>query len=251
MKVAAVIPVRMGSSRFPGKPLAKILGISMVEHVFQRSRMSKLLDDVYIATCDKEIREVAEGFGAQVIMTAATHHRASDRVAEAAEKIEADIIVLIQGDEPMTTPEMIDAAVLPMLDNPEVQCINLAARIKTEDEFLSPNTIKVVVDINGDALYFSREPIPTKHLKEFSNLPAYKQVCIIPFRSEILQAYANLEPTPLEIAESIDMMRFLEHGFSVRMVATDVNIYAVDTPADLAQVEGLMRNDPVVAQYLK
>jgi 3-deoxy-manno-octulosonate cytidylyltransferase (CMP-KDO synthetase) len=249
MKVVAVIPVRMGSSRFPGKPLAKLLGRPMVEHVYRRVAMCTTLQGVYVATCDEEIRNAAQAFGCSVIMTSSAHERASDRVAEAAEHLDADVVVLVQGDEPMTTPEMITLAVGPMQQEPEVQCVNLTTRILSEDEMRDPNTIKVVMDRRGDALYFSREPVPTIRSVGFARVPAFKQVCIIPFRRGLLLRYASLLPTPLELAESIDMLRLLEHGYKVRLVETDQRTHAVDTPADLALVESLMGDDRLLARY--
>ena len=249
LKVVAIIPARMGSSRFPGKPLAPLLGRPMIEHVYHRVVMSKAIDETIVATCDREIAEASARFGAPVVMTSSRHERASDRVAEAAEACDADILVLVQGDEPMTVPEMIDAAVEPMLQDPSIDCINLAKRIETEEEFLNPNTIKVVMNQQGDALCFSRSPIPTIAQKSFSEIQAFKQVCIIPFRRQALADYAALPPTPLEVAESIDMMRFLEHGRVVRMVETDFETQAVDTPDDLAAVSLMIAKDPAVARY--
>src|SRR5919112_219961 len=143
-RVAAVIPARMGSSRFPEKPLAPLLGRPTLEHVFRRALMCDRLDVVYVATCDEEISVAAEGFGASVIPTSAAHERASDRVAEAAESIEADIVVMIQGDEPLVTPRMIERAVAPLFDDEAVACVNLARRVTREEEYRDRNTIKVV-----------------------------------------------------------------------------------------------------------
>ena len=249
MKTIAVIPARMGSSRFPGKPIAKILGRPMIEHIYKRVAMSKSLDATYIATCDEEIRQVAEGFGARVLMTADTHERASDRVAEAVEKLDADLIVMVQGDEPMTHPDMIDAAIAPFENNPGLGCVNLVRKIDNEADYMDFNTIKVVMNRQNDALYMSRRPIPSLAKSGFVNTEAYKQVCIIPFRREILFQYTNLSPTPLEQLESVDMLRLLEHGLSVRMVHTEFNTQAVDTPADLAKVEKLMNDDPLLSRY--
>jgi 3-deoxy-manno-octulosonate cytidylyltransferase (CMP-KDO synthetase) len=249
MKVIAILPARMGSSRFPGKPLAPILGRPMIEHVYSRTAMSSSLDDVFVATCDEEIKSAVEGFGGKAVMTANTHERASDRIAEAAENTDADIVVLVQGDEPMTVPEMIDAAVAPMKVDESIQCVNLTKRIGNEADLLDPNTIKVVMNKGNDALFMSRQPIPTRPKGDFSAIQAFKQVCIMPFRKEILRRYAALDPTPLEIAESIDMMRFLEHGIPVRMVETEFDSQAVDTLEDLARVEELMRLDPLTATY--
>ena len=249
MKSIAIIPVRMGSSRFPGKPLAEILGRTMVEHVYRRTAMSQSLDDVVIATCDEEIRLAADNFGATVIMTSNRHERASDRIAEAADALDADVFVLIQGDEPMTTPEMIDAAMEPIAADASIQCVNLTKKIETEEEYLNPNTIKVVTDKQGNALFMSREPIPTLTNNSFDEISAYKQVCIMPFRRQSLRRFAELEPTPLEIAESIDMLRFLQNGVPVRMVETACESHAVDTPEDLRKISAMMERDPLTATY--
>ena len=240
-RVVAVIPVRMGSSRFPGKPLAPLHGLPMIEHVFRRAQLCEQLDEVYVATCDDEIRVVAQGFGAIVIMTSATHERATDRVAEAAEHFASDVVVMIQGDEPMITPKMISASLAPLRSDPSVLCVNLVHRISSRREFLDPNTIKVVADLNDNAVSFSRSPIDESNV--------FKQVCVIPFRSECLREFARLPPTPLELAESIDMLRLLEHGRKVRLVETAVTTHAVDTPEDLQLVQTLMNDDELMRQY--
>ena len=249
MKVTAIIPARMGSSRFPGKPIAPLLGRPMIEHVYKRTAMSKALTDVFVATCDEEIKSAVEGFGGRAVMTADTHERASDRIAEAAQNLDADIVVLVQGDEPMTVAAMIDAAVAPFADDDSIQCVNLTKRIDNESDFVDPNTIKVIMDQNNDALFMSRQPVPTRPGGDFSMIRAYKQVCIIPFRLEALNRYTELAPTPMEIAESVDMMRFLENGIPVRMVETEYDSQAVDTPNDLARVEKLMMDDPLCKTY--
>ncbi len=251
MTIVAIIPARMGSSRFPGKPLAPLLGRPMIEHVHRRVAMCGLLDAVYVATCDNEIRDAVEGYGGRALMTADTHERASDRIAEAAATIAADIVVMVQGDEPMTTPVMVEHALRPMIADPSIGCVNLIKQIVSDEEFNDRNCIKVVRNELGEALYFSRQPIPYPSLLGFGAVPAYKQVCIIPFRREVLFAYARLAPTPAERAESVDMLRFLEHGHKVHLVETDATSCAVDTPADLARVEALMREDPLVAASLR
>ena len=177
-------------------------------------------------------------------MTGDQHERASDRCAEALLKLEEkyntkyDIIVMVQGDEPMTHPGMISDAVQPMLDDPTIQVVNLLGEIKTKEEHEDRNCIKVVCDLNQNAMYFSREPIPTA--SKTDKIPMGKQVCIIPFTRDYLIEYTNLEPTPLEIAESVDMMRILEHGMKVKMVPTKYETQSVDTPADLVKVSILM-----------
>lgn len=249
MKVIGVIPARLGSSRFPGKPLASICRLPMIEHVYRRTKMCAAVDEVYIATCDHEIAEATENFGGRAAMTSPRHERASDRVAEVAEKLDADIILMVQGDEPLIVPEMVDLALSPLFEDPTVNCTNLGAPIHSEDELQDPNTIKVVTAANGDALYFSREAIPTRRLLPFSKLPALKQVCVIPFRRDFLSKYTALAPTPLEQAESIDMLRALEHGYPIRIVRSDFVTQSVDTPADLARVETIMRTDALFAKY--
>lgn len=252
-RIVAVIPARMGSSRFPGKPLAPLLGRTMVEHVFRRASLCASLASVYVATCDEEIRAAVEGFGGSVLMTSAAHERASDRVAEAAEGFDSDIVLMIQGDEPLITPAMLDAAVAPLLRDPSVGCVNLARRIESREEYLDRNTIKVVADARGDALYFSRSPIPdlgpSPDFARDGRPPVFKQVCVIPFRRDFLRRFARLPPTPLERAESIDMLRAVEHGLRVRLVETEADTHAVDTPEDLRLVEALMKEDPLARRY--
>jgi 3-deoxy-manno-octulosonate cytidylyltransferase (CMP-KDO synthetase) len=236
----------MGSSRFPGKPMARILGKPMIGHVYERVARSSRLTLAAVATCDEEIRDYVTSIGGTAVMTGTQHERASDRCAEALLKLEAanktryDIVVMVQGDEPMTHPEMIDEAVQPMLDDPTIQITNLIAPIRETAEFEDRNCIKVVCDLKSNALYFSREPIPTR--SKVAQIPMGKQVCIIPFRRDFLIEYTQLAPTPLEIVESVDMMRVLENGMKVRMVPTRHNTRAVDTPDDLRLVEKLMRD---------
>ena len=230
MRVAAVIPARMGASRFPGKPLAPLLGKPMVQHVYERTAMAEGLETVVVATCDDEIRQVVESFGGRVVMTSPEHERPSSRVAEAAEGLDADVVVMVQGDEPMVHPEMVELAVSPFESDPDVVCSNLVRRIETEDELEDRNTIKVVMDNERFALYFSREPIPTRERLPFAEIEAWKQVCVIPFTAEFLATYLRLPPTPLEIVESIDMVRVLEHGYRVKMVESPFASHAVDTP---------------------
>ena len=244
MKILALIPARMGSSRFPGKPLAPILGKPMVGHVYDRVKQSPMLTMTAVATCDKEIVDYVESIGGVAVMTSNSHERASDRCAEALLALEKlhdvkfDIVVMVQGDEPMTHPDMIAEAVQPMIDDPQIQIVNLIGRIKSIEEFEDRNCIKVVCDLSSNALYFSREPIPTRC--KVKDIPMGKQVCIIPFRRDFLLEYTRLAPTPLEIAESVDMMRVLEHGMKVRMAPTRHDTQSVDTLEDLQRVERIM-----------
>jgi 3-deoxy-manno-octulosonate cytidylyltransferase (CMP-KDO synthetase) len=235
----------MGSSRFPGKPMAKILGKPMIGHVYENVAKCNLLTKTVVATCDQEIMDYVESIGGQAVMTGDHHERASDRCAEALghieqhDRIQYDIVVMVQGDEPMTRSEMIAGAVAPMLDDPEILVTNLLGDIKSTEEFEDRNCIKVVCDKQSNAIYFSREPIPTR--SKTTDIIMKKQVCVIPFTRKFLLEYTAMAPTPLEIAESVDMMRVLEHGLMVKMVPTKHQTYPVDTEADLRKVEELMR----------
>ena len=244
MKILALIPARMGSSRFPGKPMAQLLGKPMIGHVYDRVRRSPVLTATAVATCDDEIRRYIESIGGNAVMTSDRHERASDRCAEALPVIEArlgqrcDIVVMVQGDEPMVDAEMIREAVEPMIDDPSINVVNLRSAIHDEREWRDKNCIKVVCAQNGDALYFSRQPIPSNYRPGDRNV--WKQICVIPFRRDFLLEYTSMKPTPLEVAESVDMLRLLEHGSSVRMIDTRYRSHAVDTPADLELVSRLM-----------
>ena len=225
--------------------MAKILGKPMVGHVFHNVKKNKLITDLAVATCDVEISDYIESIGGKPVMTGSHHERASERCAEALEILEQegkerfDIVVIVQGDEPMIHPRMIEEAVQPMLEDPEILVTNLLGEIKSTEEFEDTNCIKVVCDLRGNALYFSREPIPSR--SKIDKIPMGKQVCVIPFRRDFLLEYTRMKPTPLEIAESVDMMRILEHGFKVRMVRTQYDTLAVDTPDDLKWVETIMQ----------
>ena len=244
MNILAIIPARMGSSRFPGKPMAKILGKPMIGHVYERVTQCDLLTKTVVATCDEEIADYIKSIGGEAVMTSDQHERASDRCAEALgylenqDGVQYDIIVMVQGDEPMTHPDMITEAVQPMLDDPNILVVNLLGDIETIDEFEDRNCIKVVCDQQSNAICLSREPIPTR--SKIEDIPMKKQVCIIPFTRKFLLEYTALEPTPLEIIESVDMMRVLEHGLKVKMVPTKHNTHAVDTLEDLKKVESIM-----------
>jgi 3-deoxy-manno-octulosonate cytidylyltransferase (CMP-KDO synthetase) len=240
IRILAVIPARMGSSRFPGKPLASLLGRPMIEHAFKGTAQCAGLDEVVIATCDAEIASVATSFGARAVMTSAAHERATDRVAEVSAQDEAEIVVMVQGDEPMIQPDMITAAIERLLADERLACVNLAAPIRSEQELLDSNTIKVVTNRSGEALFFSRSALPHQGLRSFGDGSWLKQVCVIAFRRTALQQFAALPQGPLEIAESVDMLRFLENRIPIGIVQTDVITHAVDTPEDLARVAALM-----------
>ena len=217
----------------------------MILHVLRRVQLCPRLEAVVVATCNPEIVEVVEKAGGKAVMTANTHERCTDRVQEAVEKLGgADIVVNVQGDEPFVTPEMIDAALEPMVQDSSLPCANLMSRITDQETLEDPNEVKVVFDLKMNALYMSREPIPSlKKGGAFDH--AWKQVCVIPFRWDFLQKFSQLEPTPLEIRESVDMMRAIEHGYKVRMVPCVAHGISVDTEEDRAEAERLMAADPL------
>jgi len=256
MNIVAIIPARMDSSRFPGKPMAKIHGIPMIGHCFMRTVLCNDLLDTFVATCDKEIYDYIISIGGKAVMTDASHERASDRTAEALMKIEktlkkkVDIVVMIQGDEPMVTPKMISSSLTPFKVDQTVNIVNLMAKIETIQEFEDPNEIKVVVDKSNNAMYFSREPIPSRKKGSLLTL-MLKQVCIIPFKRDYLIKFNQTPETISEIIESVDMMRILENGEKVRMVMTDESSYSVDTLDDLIRVEKIMESDSLMKTYQK
>jgi 3-deoxy-manno-octulosonate cytidylyltransferase (CMP-KDO synthetase) len=250
LRVVGVIPARMKASRFPGKPIARIAGLPMIEHVFRRSMLNRRFSEICVATCDREIAAASEAFGCRAIMTSDAHQRGTDRVAEAAQSVDADIIVNIQGDEPLIHPDIFDELLAPFDDsrNADLGCTNLMAALQTDEEQDSLNNVKVVVDLRGRAMYFSREPIPSRRM---GARPSYKfrQIGIYAFRAAVLRAFSTLTPTPSEIAESCDMMRFVEHGYPIQMVPTQISLQSVDTPEDLAVAEQLMRKDLLFPVY--
>jgi 3-deoxy-manno-octulosonate cytidylyltransferase (CMP-KDO synthetase) len=253
MKVLGIIPARMAATRFPNKPMARILGIPMIGHCYLRSSRCDLLDEVYVATCDHAIKDYIESIGGKAVMTADTHERASERAAEALLSIEKETdehfthVVMIQGDEPLVDPDMIREAIEPMAEE-ELQVCNLMAKLHTDEERGNPNNVKVVTDLQGNALYFSREPIPSKkiYIKEVSS---FRQLGLIAFTREALLKFVALETTPLEIIESVDMNRFLEHGVPIRMVVTKFLADSVDTPEDLQRVGVTMAGDRLFMSY--
>ncbi len=245
MSIIAVIPVRMGSSRFPGKPLKKINGIPMVQRVINNCTKSKYINDIVTATCDQEIFDFVSSLKKKVVMTSKKHNRASDRVCEAVKILEKKrkkkykIIVMIQGDEPMVSGKMIDKALKSMLSDKTINVINLTSSIKNKEELMDKNTIKVTFDKNMDAIYFSRSIIP--HFKKFIKNYFFKQVCVIPFKRNFLFKYSSLQETKLEKAESIDMLRILENNQKVKLVKISEYTHAVDNKKDLELVEKLIK----------
>ena len=245
MKIVAIIPARMDSSRFPGKPMKKINGLPMIQHVFNNVKKNKLLSNVIVATCDKIIFNFIKSINGEAIMTSKKHKRATDRCSEALKilekrkKIKYDIVVMVQGGEPMINPNMITEAVKPMMRNNKINVVNLISSIKNEKDFNDTNFIKVVHDKKYNAIYLSRAKIPFIKFKK--NLNIKKQVCIIPFRRDFLIKYNSMKPTTLEKIESIDMLRIIENGYKLSLVKTKYFSHAVDTKKDLIRVEKYLK----------
>ena len=254
MKVVGIVPARLGATRFPGKTMVPLCGMPMVGHCYHRVRLASGIAASYVATCDREIGDYVRTLGGTAIMTSTSHTRATTRTAEAMERIEAktgqqvDVVVMVQGDEPLILPEAI-AETLEHFTDPEVDIVNVMARLRTRREFLDHNNVKVVVAQNNDALYFSREPIPSPW-RGLEQSQMYMQTGIIAFRRDTLLHFNDLAEMPLERIESVDMNRVLESGGRVRMVLTDAVMFGVDTPEELQAAESLLVNDPILTQYL-
>lgn len=248
-EIIVMIPARMASSRFPGKPLVDICGRTMIEHVWQRVKLNKDVSDIYIATCDKQIQETAKAFGAKVIMTSDKHTRCTDRIAEACLKLtkegsDFDVVLNIQGDEPLLNPDTLDLLIKPFVEEKGINCVNLIENLEGEEEINSYNNVKAIFDQQGFALYFSRLPIPNglknKH---------YKQLGLYGLTKEMALKYLTMKETPLEIAESDDMLRFVENGIKIRVILSPYKTKGVDTPYDRNVISKIMENDAIFKKY--
>lgn len=247
--IIALIPARMASTRYPGKPLVNICGKTMIEHVWQRVKMNKMINDAYIATCDAEIKNAAEKFGAKAIMTSDKHQRGTDRIAEGCAKLlnsgkDFDIAVNVQGDEPLLNPQSLDLLIDPFVNEKNITCVNLIENLEGGEAINNYNNVKVVFDQNNFALYFSRLPIPNG-LKSRH----YKQLGIYGFTKEMILRYPEMEQTPHEIAESDDMLRFVEHGIPLKVVLSPYKTIGLDTPEDHRKIGGLMETDELFQKY--
>lgn len=254
IEAVGIIPARYRSTRFEGKVLALIAGKPMVQHVYERATQAKRLSQVIIATDDERVAKVAEAFGAHVALTSPEHPSGTDRVAEVAVSLECDVVVNIQGDEPLLDPNAIDAAVEPFIREAKLWMSTLATPIDNRTDYVNPNVVKVVVDEQGYALYFSRSPIP--FFRPMGRIPSEPQfempsngapvrvlrhVGLYAFRRAFLLEYAGWERTPLERAEGLEQLRALEHGVRIRVVETPYKAIGVDTPEDLERVERILR----------
>jgi len=254
MKIIGIVPARMAASRFPGKPLHLILGRPMIEHVFERALLYKKWDNLYLATCDAEIADFAKKKGYPVIMTSNTHTRALDRVAEAIENsnidiADEDIVLNVQGDEPMMSPDMIEAVVEPLIHNQNINGTVLAMDIVSEVQYNNPDILKIIHDLNGKILYTSRSPIP--YSKEFSpELGAKRIYGIFGFKWHLLKKFTQLSESPLEIKEACDSNRLYDNGFHQHIAPFKyVDSFSVDSPSDAILVEKNLPNDPIYGKY--
>jgi 3-deoxy-manno-octulosonate cytidylyltransferase (CMP-KDO synthetase) len=240
MKVVGVIPARLAATRLPDKPLLDIAGKPMIQRVWERARRARGVEDVIVATPDERIVEVVRGFGGRAIMTSDRHRSGTDRVAEVAESVQADIFVNIQGDEPLIEPSFIERAIQPLLDDEAVRMTSLMCRCPADD-LDNAACVKVVCDGRSDALYFSRARIPFQR-QPGAGIAVMQHVGLYAYRRDFLLAFAGLPPTPLEMTESLEQLRALEHGFNIRLVEIDSAPLSVDTPEDLKRIRVLAEN---------
>jgi len=239
LQTVAIIPARFASTRFPGKPLADIDGRPMIEHVYRRATLASSVSRVIVATDDLRIATTVIAFGGEVKLTRADHPSGTDRLAEVAAKLDCDIVVNVQGDEPLIDPGAIDEAVAAFAD-PAVLISTLYRRITDPAELKNPNIVKIAIDRGGFALYFSRAPIPYVRDPRGGWPPMYRHIGLYAYRRNALMVLAALEPTPLERAEALEQLRALEHGIRIKTVETAYDSFGVDTPEDLEQVRRLL-----------
>ena len=243
VEAVIVIPARYGSTRFPGKPLAPLWGKPLIQHVYERALQSERGGRVIIATDDPRIAAAATSFGAEAAITRTDHPSGTDRVAEVASGLDADLIVNLQGDEPLVDPAAIDAAVEPLAADASIPMGTLCAPIEETADLANPHVVKVVVDRAGFALYFSRLPIPFVR-DGHADAGRYRHIGLYVYRREFLLKLADLSPTPLEQAEKLEQLRVLEHGHRIRVVLVPKASPGIDTPADLAALESRGRDRP-------
>jgi len=232
MKVIGVIPARLDSTRFPAKVLADLWGKPIIQHVYERARKAKRLDEVLIATDDEKIFDTAKKFGAEVVITSKKHLTGTDRVSEAVKKNNAEIVINIQADVPLISPLMIDRVAEVLSDNSTLVMATLMKKIEKKEEFYNPNVVKVVIDKQGFALYFSRSPIP--YLKD--NFVSYKHIGVYGYRKDFLLTFVQLPRSPLEKIENLEQLRVLENGYKIKMIETDYELIEVDTKEDLRNI---------------
>ena len=240
MTVIGVIPARWGSTRFEGKVLATIAGKPMIQHVFERVKMCRSVDQILIACDDARVLKAAMGFGAQAIMTSAHHASGTDRIAEAVQKIKADIVVNIQGDEPLIDPKVIDDLVKALQSDSSCSMATVIKPIENKEDLNNPHVVKVVIDKDQNALYFSRSPIP--YNRDGQDIRFYKHLGIYAYRRDFLLTLTKLSKSFLEEAEQLEQLRALEGGYKIKTITTDTETIAVDTKEDIKKVEAFLAN---------
>jgi 3-deoxy-manno-octulosonate cytidylyltransferase (CMP-KDO synthetase) len=233
-----MIPARMASTRLPNKPILKIAGKPMIQWVYEHASAAKLIDEVIVATPDREIFDCVQSFGGRAAMTSNEHRSGTDRLAEAARRLESDLIVNIQGDEPLLDPTAVDLLAQSMIESPDASMGSMMCPIIDGSETADPSVVKVVVDRDNYALYFSRSEIP--YPRNPDGARAFKHIGIYAYRRHFLLAYAAMDPTPLETTESLEQLRALENGHRIKMVETDFSPTSVDTPEDLERVREIL-----------
>lgn len=242
MKSICVIPARYSSTRLPGKPLKEICGVPMICRVWQRASRAASVSDVIVATDDERILQAVENFSGRAMMTRADHKTGTDRLAEVAEKFpDADVIVNVQGDEPLIEPALIDELIAEFERDDSLQMATVATELRDADEMKNPNNVKVVLDRYNDALYFSRSLIP--YPRNAGIAKVFKHIGIYAYRRNFLLDYAKMEPTPLEQAESLEQLRALENGFKIRVIKSSCRFVGVDTEEDLQLVNEIYRQE--------
>ena len=241
-RVVAIIPARYESTRLPGKPLADIHGQPMIQRVYQRATQADGVDRVLVATDDARIRAAVERFGGEVVMTSASHRTGTDRIAEVATNLDAEIVVNVQGDLPLLDPAMVAAAVAPLRIDTGLPMATTQTAIRTDEELRNPNVVKVVTDRDGFALYFSRSPLPYWRDGAPSDVLAHKHIGLYVYRRDFLLTFARLAPTPLEQAEQLEQLRALEWGFRIKVVEVAAASIEVDTAQDLERARALTAN---------
>ena len=239
MRIIGVIPARYQSSRFPGKPLTEINGRPMIWWVYHQVIKVSAIDEVYVATDSAQIFDVCKQYGIQVLMTSDQHQTGTDRLGEVAEKINADFYVNIQGDEPLIEPETIDQIITYKKENPEVQVINTMTLLHADEDVTTDTIVKVVAADNGDLLYLSRSPVP--YPKRGQTIDYYKHLGLYGLTREALLFFAHAKRTRNETIEDVEMVRFLENGYRIKMVKVDSRIIGVDRPEDVPKVEEAMK----------
>ena len=239
MKCAAIIPARFGSTRFPGKPLVPIKGKPMIQWVYENTAACNLVDQTIVATDSEEIRSTVSGFGRAVVMTSPDHETGTDRVAEAAVNIDAELIINVQGDEPVLPAAAIEEAVLPLLNDSTIPMGTLKTKILKKEEISDANIVKVITNINDFALYFSRSVVPFDR-DDNNEVDFYRHIGLYVYRKDFLLKVSKMEQTLLEKAENLEQLRVLENGYSIMVKETDYYPIGVDVPDDILRVEKLM-----------